>query len=56
MKEILKDGRVITVKEYSIKWKITTTKNGRATSYDIQKKYYPSFEDLKEYILNEPIF
>ena len=56
MKEIIKGGRIIGVKEYSIKWRITTNKNGRQTSYDIQKKYYPSFEDLKEYVLNEPTF
>lgn len=53
---IIKDGRTITVQEYAVKWRVTTTKSGVAIPYDVPKKNYPTFEDLKDYVLKEPLF
>lgn len=53
---IEKDGRVLTVQEFSQKWKITTDKSGLQVSYDISKADYPTFDDLKAYVLSEAMF
>lgn len=53
---IEKDGRVLTVQEFSQKWKVSTDKGGLQVSYDISKADYPTFDDLKAYVLSEPMF
>ncbi len=56
VKTIEKDGRTITVQEYAVKWKVTTPRDKITLSYDIDKRNYPTFEDLKAYVLKEPMF
>lgn len=53
---IEKDGRVLTVQEFSQKWKVSTDKGGLQVSYDISKADYPTFDDLKTYVLSDMIF
>lgn len=53
---IEKDGRVLTVQEFSQKWKVSTDKGGLQVSYDISKAVYPTFDDLKTYVLSDMIF
>ncbi len=53
-KSIKKDDRTITVQEYSQKWKVSTPLGN--ASYDVPKRDYLTFEELKTYILRQKQF
>lgn len=52
---IEKDGRVLIVQEFNQKWKVSTDKGGLKVSYEISKADYQTFDDLKAYVLSEPM-
>lgn len=55
-KTIVKENTIFTIKELNKKWKISTVKGLIEITYDISKVEYPTFDELKEYILSEEIF